>query len=109
MLALGETLILPGLLVIMLLFPATIWTLTCSIKGKRNVFMAVCAVTATVFGGWGTASGLKSIVEEWPPEGDLLFGLLFCAFFFMAGIVSLIKMRRSKRTAEASSKGTAKV
>ncbi|MGA2751796.1 MAG: hypothetical protein ABSG59_23770 [Verrucomicrobiota bacterium] len=104
MLALGETAILPGLLLIVVLFPATIWTLTSSLKGKRNVFMRTCAVIAIAFGGWGMAAGLKSIVKEWPPEDDLLFGLAFCAFFLLAGLASLLKMRNTKRTDEAKTK-----
>jgi len=104
MFALGETAILPGLVLIVVLFPATIWTLTASVKGKRNAVMAICALIATLFGGWGTASGLKSLVVEWPPEGDLIFGLIFCAFFFFAGVFSLVKMWKAKRRDQASEK-----
>ncbi len=81
MFALGETAILPGLLLILVLFPVTIWTLVSSIKGKRNVFMAVCAMTSAVLGGWGLATGSLSLLNEWPPEQDLLFGLFVCGCF----------------------------
>ena len=107
MFALGETKVLPGLLLILVLFPATLWTLGASFKGKRNYFMTVCAMMSAVFGGWGLAAGLLSLVKEGPPEQDLLFGLFFCGFFFAAGIFSLMKMWRGRQKQEASEKAKA--
>jgi hypothetical protein len=52
MFALGETAILPGLFIILVLFPAALWTLASSLKGKRNFFIFICAVASIVFGVW---------------------------------------------------------
>lgn len=109
-LALGETAILPALLMFLLLLPATILTLVNSVSGKRSVFMVICAVTAAIFGIWGVVGGLKLIAidwhipDDWPPSGDFIFSFLLCAFFLVAGLVALVKMWKTKRTDEAKAK-----
>ena len=109
MLAFGQSAILPGLLLIAVVFPATLWTVISSIKRKRNALMVVCAIIATVFGGWTMAASLIFIVQdEWPPDQNILYGLCWSAFFLFAGLISIIKMRREKQTADISAKQTGK-
>jgi hypothetical protein len=89
MLAVGQTLILPGILLILLFITA----LSCALngtKGKRNRFVIVIGLVSTILGGWGVACGMKSLVQEWPPEPDLIFGMVFCFFLFLVGAVLLV-------------------
>jgi hypothetical protein len=107
-LALGETGIWPWLLIVLFLFPATIWTVISSIKGKRNGLMIGIAIIAAGFGGYGAVALAFSLRHEWPPEVDFLYALAWWLFFLATGSVSLIKMLRSKRRDEVSAKGKAK-
>jgi phosphatidylglycerophosphate synthase len=103
-LALGETGILQGILVLFVLFPATVWTLARSFTGRRNVFMVICAITASVFGIWGIKDCVKvmaldwHVPEDWPPSGVDIFVILFSLFLLLAGVVSVLKMWKVKRT-----------
>jgi hypothetical protein len=107
-LALGETGIWPWLLIVLFFFPATIWTLIESIKGKRNGLLIGIAILATAFGGYGAVALAFSLRQEWPPGSDFLYSLAWWLFFLATGTVSLIKMWRSKRTDDVSAKGAAK-
>jgi hypothetical protein len=109
-LALGETAIFSVLLIFLLLVPATILTLINSIMGKRSVIMVICAVTAAIFGIWGVVDGLKLIVidwhtsDDWPPSKDFVFSFLPFAFFLTGGLIALVRMWKTKRGDESSTK-----
>ncbi len=66
--------------------------------------MVICAITASVFGIEGIIDCVKvmavdwDIPEDWPPSGVDIFVILFSLFLLLAGVVSLLKMWKVKRT-----------
>jgi hypothetical protein len=110
MLALGETAILPGLLIVLVLFPATVLTFVASLLGKRNIAMVACSVASTIFGAWGIVDGLNTVMQDWkvpdswPPSGNFVLSFLFCAFLLLAGGVSLFKMYLGLKKGRAATK-----
>ena len=96
MLALGESAILPALLLVLVLYPVTIWTLAASLKGVRSAFVASCGAVIAAAGALGCAAVLKDF--EWPPDQGLCISFAFWAFPLFAGIVALIiRIKRPKQ------------
>jgi hypothetical protein len=99
MLALGESVLLPALLMLYVLYPASIWTLAQSLKGKYNALMIFFAILSILIGGIGSIQLLADTRWYFQLEGieHLLVGVLPSAFLVFAGVVSLLKMRRSRQ------------
>jgi len=94
MFAIGETLILPGI-VILCLVPVAIWMLVRSCQGRRTPALVICAVLSLVVGLWGTADGVISCLRgESRASSELFFAFAVFLFQLVAGLMSLIKMRQ---------------
>jgi hypothetical protein len=101
MLAHGEQIIGPALLLLVLtflLFAAAFKTLAASLKGKRSPLMLACAAMFILVGGWGIGFGLKSAFEDWPPDGTVFFDLILWGLLFVPGVTALAVMWRGKRS-----------
>src|SRR5262249_6438335 len=78
MLALGETTIFPGLLLLLVLYPMSIWTLVVSWRGQSGRVAQLFAITVIIFGALALAGVLKDF--EWPLDESFAFTILFWAF-----------------------------
>ena len=101
MLAHGEAAILPALLLIVVLYPISIWILVRSLKGGRSRLMVVCATVIALCSGLASAAVLKDF--EWPPDQGFYFALLFWAFPLFCGIAALARMKRPNKNEQHTS------
>jgi hypothetical protein len=76
------------------LYLASIRTLLKTFKGQRTFFMIVCAWMAAIVGGIGSVGSL--IDTRFEDIESTLLGVLFSGFLLLAGVVALLKMKRSK-------------
>lgn len=102
MFALGESglgFALLGVLFLLLVYPASVYTLWKSLKGKRTPFMILCAWVAVIVGGIGSVGSVidSRYYSQWEDIESILLGVLFSGFLFLAGIVALLKMKRIKQ------------
>ena len=96
MLGHGESAILPALLLVLVLYPLSVWTLVASLRGARGKFLAACGAVIAATGALGCVAVLKDF--EWPPDQGLCISFVFWAFPLFAGIVALIiRIRRPKQ------------
>ncbi len=95
MLAHGESVILPALLLVLVLYPMSIWIVTASLKGVRSTFVSVCGVIIAAVGAVGCVGVLKDF--EWPPDEGLCISFFFWALPFLCGVVALMRMKRQKQ------------
>ena len=96
MLADAERRILPALLLVLILYTVSLWTLVRSVRARPGALTLSCAAIITTIGGAGVVAVLKDF--EWPPDQSLLISLLFWSFPLFAGIIALTRKRggRSK-------------
>lgn len=94
MLADAETVILPALLVILFLYPVSIWTLIRTLKARPNVLTIWCAALIATSGVVGVVAVLKDF--EWPPDQGLVISVLFWMFPLLCGLVGLVRARKGK-------------
>ena len=94
MLADGEILILPALLLILGLYPVSIWTLVRSLQGARGALLAWSGAIITTIAGVGLVTVLKNL--EWPPGKIVCISILFWSFPLFSGVVTLLRMKRAK-------------
>ena len=92
MLADAENLILPALLVIFVLYPASFWILVRSFGAKNNFLTKCCAVVILLISGTGLALLAMDFVLE--PQWNVLSGVLFWGIPFFAATVTLIRLKR---------------
>jgi hypothetical protein len=94
MLADAENAILPGLLLIVVLYPVSIWTLIRGARRRLNALTISCAAVIAVVGGAGLVAVMKDF--EWPPDQGLVISVLFWAFPLFAGIVALSRVKHGQ-------------
>jgi hypothetical protein len=98
MLAHGENLIGPVLVLFFVFYPFSIWILVKGLSGKRSRFIAVCGAVVALVGGVGTVLVIKGFLQDLydagPSLDDLpafLVGLAFWVFPLLCGIIALRK------------------
>ena len=94
MLADAENVILPALLLILVLYPLSIWILIRSVMGKLNSLTISCAAVIATVGAIGLVAVLKDF--EWPPDQGLIISVLFWAIPFVSGVIALTRVKFHK-------------
>ncbi len=102
MLALGETAILPGLLLIVFLASATFWVLDDTLRKKRSLVTMPLSIALVVVASIEAVGIIKDWVRDWPAAresalGDWLFNFVFCVVPLLAGLFALVKLWKDKR------------
>ncbi len=95
LLAHGESVILPALLLIVAVCAISFWVLVATLLEKRGFMITVPAALVALLGATGVLMALASF--EWPPDGSTLITLLFWAFPLLCGIVGLRRTWRDRR------------
>ena len=101
MLADGESAILPGLLLFLGLYSATIWMLLSYWNGNRSRVLISCAAIVAVSGGLASLAILKDFFVDgfqWPPDSGYVSSLLFFGTPFLSGVAVLVRAKRSQNT-----------
>lgn len=94
MLAHAETAILPALLLLLILYPASIWILFRGVARKHNAFTIWCALFITIGGAAGAIAVMTDF--EWPPDKALLVSLGFWLFPLSSGLLALLMVKRAR-------------
>jgi len=94
MLAYGEQLILPALLLILglvfIIYPGALWVLVNSRERKRRPLVISAAAGIALVCGVGAIATLKD--STWPPEWGDCIGLLIWAIPAGCGVIGLLKV-----------------
>lgn len=95
-LAHGEQLVLPALLLILALvfivYPAALWVLLSSRDRSRSRSRILCAVLVVLVCGVGGVATLNDFT--WPPDWGDYIGLLIWVIPLCCGVAALLKSRR---------------
>lgn len=97
MLALGETAILPGLIVVLALASVAIWVVSSGFRGRSGPVVVGVSFTLALVGVVGIVACARDIVRAWPPDRASWYAVIFWALPLAVGVVSLITARRRKR------------
>jgi hypothetical protein len=89
----GETTIFPGILILLALHVAAIYTVIAAFMGKKNIALILCAVTVTIVGGFEVFQVINEIGVVYAEDVmSVLRALSISGALLVLGVISLVRL-----------------